>query len=382
MGMTHKAGRFGAIVAFAVFGRLAKHDPAAGELLRLCSFLNPREIPVDLLLSRPDLLAGNLTGHLAAGTSSGDGDRAVDVLVEASLASRLDGQRIRLNRMVPSATRRRLKAGARRAWAHHTASALAKLMPADPWQPSAWPVCAQLAPHISAAAKHAPGHPDTALTLARLGQYLYAGGEYTTAKTVLVQALAIKERVYGGQHPALAITLGTLGNVHKQLGDLAAAERALTRALAIKEKVNGVNSPQSAVTLGNLGNVMRAQGDLAGAKAMQLRALSIEEASHGPDHPQVASTLGNLGAVQRQLGELGEAKASLRRALAIFEAAHGPDHPDVATALHNLANLHHELGETALAENHQRRALAIRQSVLGTDHPQTVKAREYLNRLG
>ncbi|GIH06661.1 hypothetical protein Rhe02_47280 [Rhizocola hellebori] len=351
------------------FQWLAAHQPAAAELLQLCAFLDPDEINLDVLLSQPDLLADELTANLAEADEL-QRIEAVTALVEASLLSRLDDEHVRVHRLVSFVTRHQLSAHDQdhAAWAQHTINLLAKLMPDQPWEPPTWPVCAQLAPHITIAADHAPNDPNTAIALAQLGLYLQVRAEFVNAKTVLARALAIKKAVHGEDHPEVAIAMTNLGIVEQQLGDSAAAKVTFTRALAIKEAVYGPDDPNVAITLTNLGIVERQLGNLAAAKAALTRALAIKEAVHGEDRPQVAITLTNLGNVERQLGNLAAAKAALTRALAIDEKAHGVNHPNVAITLTNLGIVERQLGNLAAAKAALTRALAIKEAVHGEDH--------------
>jgi Tfp pilus assembly protein PilF len=360
---------------------LAEQAPASLELLRLCAFLNPDNISLTSILAEPSLLANDLTGRLAAAcVSIADLAETVAALADSGLVTVTGESQLRLHRLVAQVTRDHLNTaqdGLRDTWASHCISLLAGLMPEQPWEPSAWPQCAALAPHIITATDHAQPIAETAVALTRLGQYLLERADYQGAEASLVRAIAIDEAVYGPDHPQVAIPLGNLGNVQKMLGEFELAWASQQRVLTIKEAVYGPDHPQVAITLSNLGVVQERLRELDAARASLERALAILEAVYGPDHPQVAVTLVNLG--NAELVGLEAARASQERALAIFEAVDGPDHPRVAVTLVGLSAVQRMLGDLAGAQENTKRALAINEAVFGPDHPQVANTLSHLS---
>ncbi|GAB4050225.1 FxSxx-COOH system tetratricopeptide repeat protein [Catellatospora paridis] len=355
------------------FEWLEQHAPAALQLLRLCSFLDPDDINLALLLSQPEVLAGDLAGDLKRACGSQfDWEQAAGALLGTALATRVGDDRVRVHRLVGEVTRHQLAehgSDLPERWAGLAVDLLVQLTPERPWEPSAWPVMVDLASHVAAATDLAPAAANTATVLGRLGQYLEIRAEYAAARAHQQRALAIEEAVHGADHPEVARTLGNLGNVEQNLGNLAAARAHQQRALTIEEAAYGPDHPDIAQTLTNLGIVEEQLGDLAAARAHQQRALTIEEAAYGPDHPDIAQTLTNLGIVERQLGDLAAARAHQQRALTIKEAAYGPDHPQVAITLSNLGIVEYQLGDLTAARAHLQRALAIFEAFHGPDHP-------------
>jgi tetratricopeptide (TPR) repeat protein len=338
-------------------------------LLRLCAFLAPEAIPLDLLTGHPDLLYNKL-GRAARDELALQ--NAVAALYRYSLVDR-DQTGLRVHRLVQTVVRNHLTIREREAWAEVVANVLEEAFPTDLHEPGTWLRCAQLIPHVLATAEWANSQQAAAVvagTLHRATEYLGRRGELSAAQAAAERALAIREAIYGSDHPEVAGTVSQLGIVMRQLGDLEGARAAQERALAIFEAVAGPDHPQVAITLTNLGNVLGQLGDLAGARAALERALALKEAIYGPDHPQVATTRSNLGSVLGQLGDLEGARAAQERAVATREAAYGPDHPEVAVTLTNLGNVLGQLGDLAGARAVLERALAIFEAVYGPDHPQ------------
>jgi hypothetical protein len=118
------------------------------------------------------------------------------------------------------------------------------------------------------------------------------------------------------------------------------ARPLLVRALAIREKVFGGEHREVGQSVVNLGSLALAQEDFAEAKRLFVRALAIEEKALGPDHQEVGARA--AWARPRRAASSAssaEAQALAERSLAIDEKALGPDHPDVAQALACLAEV-------------------------------------------
>jgi tetratricopeptide (TPR) repeat protein len=297
--------------------------PAVEDLLTLCAFLAPDDLPRTLLSEHtrelPDRLqqtAGNPFAY----------DRALTALGRYSLVT-VTEHSVAVHRLVQTVVREQLDQEAARGWAETAVRLVLAAWPDRSWLPAAWPRCGQLLPHALAAAEHAE---QFAAASEQTGALLNSAGLYLAGRA-----------------------------------ELAAARASFERALAIEEAAYGPDHPDVARSLNNLGNALRSLGELPEAHTHFQRALTIYEAAYGPDHPEVARTLGNLGPVLAELGELAEARAQLERALAIFETAYGPNHPQVANTLHSLGIVLRQLGKLPQAEACEQRAHAIRQQ-LGT----------------
>ena len=360
-------------------GRLSAEHPAAVELLRLCAFLDPDDIDLDVLAAGAteagEVLAAALGDRLERAEAAG-------ALARASLVTASGEGRLRVHRLVQAVTRDQLDDDQGAVWSRRALSLAAVVFPDEPEDHRSWPVCASLAPHVEAVTAHAERYSDLAVKrgslLGRLGIYLAASAQFRAGLSVMEGALAVEEAAYGPDHPEVAITLSNLGVIQRELGELSAARASQERALTIDEAGYGPDHPQAASTLTNLGVVQRDLGELPAARASQERALAIFEAAYGPDHPDVARALGNLGNIQQDVGELPAARASQERALAIFEAAYGPDHPEVARTLIILGLFHMELGELPAARATLERALAIFEAAYGPDHPEVTETLGYL----
>ncbi|HEY0737777.1 MAG TPA: tetratricopeptide repeat protein [Herpetosiphonaceae bacterium] len=214
-------------------------------------------------------------------------------------------------------------------------------------------------------------HPDTAVSLNNLGIARWAQGQYAAAQEAYQHALAIRQRVLGGDHPDIARSLNNLGVVLKDQGQYAAAHDYIAQALAIYQRAPGSNQPLIALSLNNLGNVLWAQGQYAAAQGYYKQALAIREGMLGADHPDTVDSRNNLGNVLWAQGQYAAAQEAYQQVVAIYQRVLGPDHPDTADSLNNLGGVLKDQGQYAAAQGYVAQALAIRQRVLGSEHPDT-----------
>jgi eukaryotic-like serine/threonine-protein kinase len=202
-----------------------------------------------------------------------------------------------------------------------------------------------------------------ARTVRGLGNvYTYLPGRLHEAEPLLLQALAIQQRVLGPEHRDLGATYSNLGMAFYALDSLTAAEAALQRAMAVRERELGSDDPALATTVSNLGAVYYRQGRYADAETKYRRAAGLMETALGPLHPYVGMVLHNIGEVQWAQGRYGDAEPLLQRSIAIKERSMGADHASVAVTLRGLADVYRDLQRYAEAEPLYRRAIRINEA--------------------
>jgi tetratricopeptide (TPR) repeat protein len=403
---------------------LERESPAAVALLRLCAFLAPEKIPLDVIRHAPEYLPEPLASVAAEEFGLRE---AVARLHSYSLVEAADDL-LTVHRLVQMVTFDGLDDSARRMWVKAAVTILNDAFPDGDAEPDTWAVSAPLLSHALYAAELGKSLPSvqevTSELLEKAGAYLLARAQYQQAHQVLNDALDIAEHVYGPDHPRVASCLSNVGGVLQTLGEFDPARAAFERALRIDEQIYGPNAPtvagdinnlgfvlqdlgdlpgartaferalrideqaessdQAAIArhINNLGTVQRALGDLPAARVAFERALRINEQVYGPDSRSVATGINNLGSVQRALGDLPAARAAFERALRIDEQIYGPDHPEVATDVNNLGRVLQDLGDLPAARAAYERALRIFQVRLGDNHPNTLIVRKKLESLG
>jgi tetratricopeptide (TPR) repeat protein len=364
------------------FARLQSESPGGAELLTLCAFLAPDEVPLEILKDG----AEHLPPALAAAAGDPEALAALaTTLQNYALAKVRGGSFLTLHHFTQAAARDRLGEDDRKNWAGTVVRLMVAAFPFDRDNLQTWEASARLLHHAVAASEFTRelqvSEESAARLLNSVGRYLFNKAELAKSKAAFEQALELYTAISDSDHPNVAVCLNNLGLVLKELGDHKGARANYEHALSINEAAYGPDHPEVAVNLNNLGDVLHDLGDLEGARANYERSLRIGEAAHGPDHPRVAIRLSNLGLVLKAQGDLDGARANYERALRIDEAAYGPDHPDVAIDLNNLGLALKDQGDLDGARAHLERALRIVQEVLGKGHPSTLLVKRNLKSL-
>jgi tetratricopeptide (TPR) repeat protein len=224
-------------------------------------------------------------------------------------------------------------------------------------------------------------------------------GDDAAAHELLVQALAIQERLYMGRHELVAGTLDNLAVSLERLGQGELALAAYRRAQKLRRQLFGKEHPHYADSLGNLAGLYLDKGRLGRAERLFQAALRIYSRHYGSNHGMAALALHNLGEVSLTRTEYGQAASRLEQALQIWNDAVAQDHLDRADTLLLLAEAldlqavellaseddgqSHALAERLLARalNYAAEAHRIYAATLGGDNPATVASDELLDKI-
>src|SRR4029077_1509347 len=304
-------------------------------LLGFFALLAPERIPVNLIdasiMSEEDrtealaTLSGvSLVEHVAL--DNGEPEIIVHRLVQAAMRARLayGGQ---TTMMVVRVTSR-----------------LAQAFPENAYgDPTVWPRCAALLPHVLAIRDMNVWGEDAAEEasdlLDRTAGYLQGIAEFADAEALYRDAARLSEMAVGRERTTTAIRLNNLANVLIDTGRLAEAESLLREAIAINEKASGPTHSEFAIRTNNLAELLRETGRLAEAEQLYRQALAMEEKTLGREHPTVAKSMNNLARLFRDTGRQAEAERLYREALTVMLKTLGPDHPSTALVRGQLAEL-------------------------------------------
>ena len=352
------------------FRDVQSRSPAAAELLALCAFLAPDDIPRDGLReggSRcPPALMAALRDPFAL-------DDAVAALRRYSLID-VQEEGLGVHRLVQAVVRERLPEDERQAWAERAVWLVNQVFPTDLDDPGVWSTCKRWLPHVLVVSERAAevGLADETMAqlFTRAAKYNRMSGALTEARQLYQRAIGFALPIYGREHHELAALYRGLALtlVIGDFGDSSEPRQFAERALEIDLARLGPESETVARDHNCLVRVFRRLGDLKAASAHLERALDIYEKIYGEDHPKLISMLNDQGFLLRELKDLERARPLLERALKIGESAYGVDDADVATFHSNLATILDELGDFASARQHAVRALEIGEKRYGPDH--------------
>jgi hypothetical protein len=369
---------YGATVG-ATFGlayqQVAKRSQAAAELLTLCAFLAPEQIPHMLLRRTPDQLPEAL-----AAVTGDDGRYAetVGVLRGFSLVER-DETGLRVHRLVQAVIRQQLTQTDHTWWAQRAVRVLQASWPTSSWLPAAWPDCGVLLPHATSVADHArqhdPGNAAVALLLTRVGGYLWGRGELQASMRLLQDAMSILYTVHGPHHHE---TLAARHNVARLTADMGNSQEALSQLraiLAVREQVLGPDHPDTLRTRHEVATAIGETDDRTEGLRLLREVLAAREQVLGPDHPETLRTRHNIASFT---DDTKDALRQFHEILAVQVRVLGPDHPDTLNTRQEVALAVGEIGDNTFGLRLLREVLAAREQVLGPDHPDTLRTREHV----
>jgi len=203
----------------------------------------------------------------------------------------------------------------------------------------------------------------------RLSRPLEKLGRFLEARTLLRQAVAVRESDSGSGRRDLATSYANLAMSERALGDFASARELLQRALTIWEEVYSSDDPILASGYSNLSTVERALGDYESARDFAQRAISIWESAVKPDQKALATGYSNLARVEGQLANLETARDLHQKAIGINEKLFKSEHPTLASSYSDLAAVERSLGNLAAARDLYVRAIAIKEKIYESGHP-------------
>jgi hypothetical protein len=214
---------------------IARLPPGAEDVLARFAWYAPEAIPLLLL---------------------GEGDYAdvVAALMSVSLMTAAGetaaGPAVTVHRLVQTVVRGRL--ADRSAEAVVRASATERMVavfPGDAFRnPSVWPLCRSLLPHVRAlSARTASENATIALShlLSAADIYLDGSGDTAGALASSRHAMEINERLLGAEHPQTLTSVNNLAYCLRALGDAAGALPLLRRTLESRERALGAEHPDT-----------------------------------------------------------------------------------------------------------------------------------------
>jgi TIR domain/Tetratricopeptide repeat len=334
------------------------------DLLRICAFLSPDGVDVDLLTLRSSLncFPPGLSAAMA------DQIRREDIL--ATLASRSllkrgvgpAGNILIFHRLLLEVVRDLMGEEERPPYGTAALLLVYNVLPvtqsgrAPHVDTSVWPLCARIVPHIGPLEAYAT----TAATVPLLGVLLHYMSFYLTVRGDRNGALAMAERsviiarLSAAEHPLLlAIRLNQLGGRYRDLNRLDEAEAAYRESLSLQESHRGDESELSTL-LTNLGGVLLKRKQFVEAESLRLRALQLSSKTHGTKSADYGVILHNLAVLYEEWAQVpgeenrnAKAQKYYKQALSLTLDAHGPRHQTTAQCYKSLSVMKHRRPQSA-----------------------------------
>jgi tetratricopeptide (TPR) repeat protein len=359
------------------FRRIESLNPVAAQLLTLCGFFSPDEIPLSMIENAANELPHELAFGILETANRGE---ALNLLDRFSMARTGEGI-ISVHGVIAAMAQDRLDAGERTNWATVALRIASAAFSFDSQNPNSWRSCAEVLPHVLCSTMHAQSAgsvpQEVCDMLSRIGRFLLKQGNYTEARTLLEMANTLVQSTYGSGSVQAADIANNLARVRHRLGDLAGASALYDIALEIDNKNYGQDDPHLATVANNSAMTLVELGRLTEARDRFEWAIGVYRKSYPKNHPKIASVMNNLGFVLMQLKDFANARHWLEQSLTITESAVGANHPQAACIAVNLGAALRAQGKHDAARKLFDRAMLIDQTAFGNNHPAI--ARDLLN---
>jgi len=371
-------------------------SPLPIEILRIASFLDGRQIPVELFENAEEILKAQVPLSKA---SPWDVEHAIRILKSKSLVSGLDGNNIAIHPLVQSVTREEL--GLRRYDMFCTAVRLllGKFSSVDS-APTNFSQCLEYASHARQCAERSFDFDeisgDVRLLLHRLGEVYFRDGQHHESLYYWRSLLSIYDHIYGVDHVLSTTTLEWIGTVLSSMDKPEEAIEYLERSRRIRQENGKHVGPTLFINLGfsnfqlcryqdtevycELG--INRVADLLGLNSGDLSILNVdvrELIRNCTNNGQralwadAAAAIALLAKLKRLTGDPSQALSLIQRAVEIVECL-GLEDLSAARIFTELglqlnSTEHFKTSKTVL-----ERAILITDTIMGPLHIQSVSA--------
>ncbi len=410
-----------------IFKTMSQLNNTALDLLRLCAFLHPDEIPVEMITTGAMDLPLSLQEAVSTPLAFND---VISVLSTFSLIRRNAQQNfLSLHRMVQIVLKKMMDTATHQRWAEAAVRVVNSVLPDDSEnitgvELSHWSHCHQYLPHAhicKALIEELDMYfPEALRLLNQVGKYLYESGHYAEAEVFFHCALKICETHFETEHLETVRCLHNIAIVYWDQGRYPEAASFMQRAVSTRQHYLGTGHPDTICSryylgiiyayqgiyneaeqlllqafvfygesdttrashekrpsrytanyitvLSDLGWLHHAQKRYPEAEQYLLRALSECEHYLGSQSVVMTFILSNLGMVYRDQGNLVQAEFFLQRGLTLDTQLLGQHHPGIGRSLEKLGKLYYLQGRYAEAEEHLIKALTILEQHLQPQH--------------
>lgn len=342
----------------------------AADLLKLCAFLHPDAIPEELCT---DLCAASDSAEASSASDLFELETALATLRMYSLVKRnAETRTLTIHRLVQTVLRDNMEPQLQYHWGERAIMLLSQRLP-EPGGQKFWPIYQRYLPHVEACAALLKEwklvSPDAGRILSLVGAYLVERAQYNSAKTFLLQALTLYQRLGTQGQQGKAVVYRSLSELYFYKGEYLRALPCAQKALTIFRRISNGEHAEMATCLNNLAALYHARGDYVQAEKFYREGLEMRQRILGSIHPDIAESLNNLAFLYQIQEKFSQAEPLYQQALTIYEKTLGPGDALVARGLNNLAKLYSCMGEPERAEAAYLRSLALYEQTLDSQHP-------------
>jgi hypothetical protein len=362
-----------AVAANVALDRLAIENPAALQLLRVCSFFAPEPISRELFAGpRTTPIAPELDEALQNPSQLNQAIRDIQKYVLARIDHRSNS--LQLHRLVQAELKTRMPADLRVTMEHGAHVLLAGGgKPGDPSDQTHWLRYQALASHVSASNAYTCEDDWARELVLDLVSFFYWWGDYTSCLELARLVVDDWRERLTADHPQTLRAAKWLGFLWWTEGDNEAAASIHLDTLDRYRRTVGPDHSDTIDAMSMVSSTLRVAGRFTESRDLDLDAFQRARRIYGEDDPETLRAAHNLGVSLRLTGEFRTARQldgdTYRRRVAVL----GVDQPETLRTLNSLTIDERECGEyiksRLLVERHYLRHVTL----FSVGHPETVK---------
>jgi hypothetical protein len=363
--------------------QLREQNPAAAQLLELCAFIGPEQIPLTLLSAAPDTVPAALATALTAPsglTGVLEAIRAYSLahIAEGAVDAPFPGPTIQQHRLVQAVIRDMVPAAERPGYQTAARRLLAAADPGDPEPPGTWPAYTALLPHVLSSGAATDPDPAVRPLVQHEARLMWRRGEFRTCYSLVMEAIQHWSATLDEAEPDMFLAYRERSNAMQGLGMFTEALREDQAVYDLAVRRLGADDPITVRAEGLLAWSLRRVGDFATACTLDEHAYNVALRDCGRDHPETLRMAHNLAVNYRMTGEFDRALQIDEYNTQVARSQDGPDTRATLHAVNNVARDLREVGQYYEALSLQEDTYTRYRHVFGVDNPDTLRAMKNL----
>ncbi|WP_406435697.1 FxSxx-COOH system tetratricopeptide repeat protein [Streptomyces sp. NBC_00631] len=356
--------------------QLEQRNPAALQLLQVCSFFAPEPISRSLFNNSRSTIAPELDEALRHPIRLGRAIREINVYALARIEHRHDT--IQLHRLVQAVLVNRMSPQQQADMRHGAHLLLADANPNSPGSRELWPRYQQLLPHIAVSRAVECDSPWVRGLIRGVVEFLYYWGDHEGAVSMAREALDVWTAKFGGEDQQTLEMAKWLAYLLRMVGEYEEAAAMMQRTADTYIRVAGEDDEGTLDALIQLTSGLRLRAEMAQGLEINRSVYDRCLRAFGDDDPATLRAAHSLGVGLRLMGLYKEAREYDTETARLRALALGENHLDTLNTLSNLSIDIRETGDYPGAVVHQEDVYARYIATYGEDNPSTVSCARVL----
>ncbi|MEU9347047.1 FxSxx-COOH system tetratricopeptide repeat protein [Streptomyces sp. NPDC048278] len=356
--------------------QLEQRNPAALQLLQVCSFFAPEPISRSLFNNSRSTIAPELDEALRHPIRLGRAIREINVYALARIEHRHDT--IQLHRLVQAVLVNRMSPQQQAEMRHGAHLLLADANPNSPGSRELWPRYQQLLPHIAVSRAVECDSPWVRGLIRGVVEFLYYWGDHDGAVAMAREALEVWTEKFGGEDQQTLEMAKWLAYLLRMVGEYEEAAAMMQRTADTYIRIAGEDDEGTLDALIQLTSGLRLRAEMAQALDINRSVYDRCLRAFGDDDPATLRAAHSLGVGLRLMGLYKEAREYDAETARLRALALGENHLDTLNTLSNLSIDIRETGDYPGAVTHQEDVYARYVATYGEDNPSTVSCARVL----